>query len=495
MSGFDQISRSLVKLSEGIANNNSLLCVRLDPDPDLLAGVSHLPIADQITHLRDWLRSLLDSTQDLVCAYKIIPDFYWSFGQAGMELFLDILSSIPDSVPVILDAKYGHVNTSGHFAETIFKTWNLDAVTLSPFAGQDQVAPFLVYPDKAVFVVCATTNPSAAKIQHWSTHDDPFYLHLVREAKTWGTPDQVGLEIGATPDVFAQIRAIVPERLLLVQDTWANEDSLTDILSAGLNSNGEGLILLVPKELLSQSLEPATLATNLKQLRDRVNDIRDRLASAPPQCEVWFPSATSDPQHPHEDLILRLYDLGCIQFGEYVQASGAVFPYYVDLRTIISNPQVFDAVINSYAEILETLHFDRIAGIPYGSLPTATGLSLKLNHPMIFPRKEVKAHGTRRLVEGQFEPGETVVVVDDILITGRSVIEGAEKLKSVGLEVQDIVVFIDHDSQGGDRLQQAGYHFHSVLSLHEIAETLYHSGRLSQDQLDVLLHNLTPKTA
>lgn len=99
-------------------------------------------------------------------------------------------------------------------------------------------------------------------------------------------------------------------------------------------------------------------------------------------------------------MILQLYDLECILFGEYKQASGAVFPYYIDLRKIISQPPVFHRVLEAYATILSTLKFDRIAGIPYGSLPTATGLSLRLHRPMIFPRKEVKAHGTRRMIEG-----------------------------------------------------------------------------------------------
>ncbi len=71
--------------------------------------------------------------------------------------------------------------------------------------------------------------------------------------------------------------------------------------------------------------------------------------------------------------------------------------------------------------------------MPYGSFPTATGLALNLSRPMIFPRKEVKAHGTRRLIEGNFHPGETAVVIDDLPLSGQSVIEGAAKLESAGL--------------------------------------------------------------
>ncbi|WP_448563251.1 hypothetical protein [Trichothermofontia sp.] len=91
-----------------------------------------------------------------------------------------------------------------------------------------------------------------------------------------------------------------------------------------------------------------------------------------------------------------------------MQASGATFSYYIDLRKIISQPQIFHQVVTAYATLIQPRQFDRVAGIPYGSLPIATGLALHLHHPMIYPRKEVKAHSTRRLVEGHFQPGETI---------------------------------------------------------------------------------------
>jgi uridine monophosphate synthetase len=187
-------------------------------------------------------------------------------------------------------------------------------------------------------------------------------------------------------------------------------------------------------------------------------------------------------QHPYQDLILQLFDIGCLLFGEYVQASGATFSYYIDLRKIISNPQVFDRVVKAYADIVKNLEFDRIAGIPYGALPTASGLALNLSRPMIFPRKEIKAHGTRRAIEGNFELGETAVVIDDILISGKSVMEGAEKLQSAGLKVEDIVVFIDHEGGVKQKLAKNGYRAHSVLNISDITETLYEAGRITSEQ-------------
>jgi uridine monophosphate synthetase len=173
-----------------------------------------------------------------------------------------------------------------------------------------------------------------------------------------------------------------------------------------------------------------------------------------------------------------------------VQASGAVFNYYIDLRQIISDPNLFHRVLHAYGSLLENLRFDRIAGIPYGALPTATGLSLQLHKPLIYPRKEVKAHGARRLIEGDFVEGDRVVVVDDILITGGSVLEGIGKLESSGLVVEDVVVFIDHggsaDLSARHRLEQAGYRCHAVLDIHRITAVLHRSGRLSDDQAAVL---------
>jgi uridine monophosphate synthetase len=190
------------------------------------------------------------------------------------------------------------------------------------------------------------------------------------------------------------------------------------------------------------------------------------------------------------DLILDLFDIGCLLFGEYVQASGAVFNYYIDLRQIISDPNLFHRVLHGYSGLLEQLQFDRIAGIPYGSLPTATGLSLALHKPLIYPRKEVKAHGARRLIEGDFNEGDQVVVVDDILITGGSVLEGIAKLESSGLVVNDVVVFIDHggrkDRKARERLESQGYRVHAVLDIERITQVLLQAGRLTAEQATVL---------
>ena len=472
-----------------MTRNQSLLSVELAPNPQIWPR--HLGSWEganvNIWGLQEWLQFLIVETADLVCAYTLTLEFYRTLGASGLGLLQQILAAIPPHIPVILDAQHSDGHTSSIFAQMIFAIWQVDAVTLNPYIGQDGVTPFLIYPDKAVFILCATANPSTALLQEYPTRQSPFYLNLVEQVKNWGIAEQLGLEVGGSADVFARIRAIAPEHLILANDLSPEPTELEAFLKAGLTSNGDGLIISAPEEMLGHE----SPRNAIRLLRNDINQMRAAMTQGNPTCSVWFPNVCLLQEHPYKDLILQLYDIGCIQFGEFVQASGATFPYYIDLRTIISHPQVFEQVLNAYANILQTLTFDRIAGIPYGSLPTATGLGLRLNYPMIFPRKEVKAHGTRRLVEGQFQDGETVVLIDDVLITGKSVLEGIEKLQSVGLVVKDVVVLIDHEGDVNQKLECQGYQAHAVLKFSEIAQTLYEAGRLDSAQLDILLKTST----
>ena len=468
------------KLNKAIAINDSLLIVGLDPNPEMMSP-EYIGGDDNnlIDRLEAWLLWVIESTCDRVCAYKPTLGFYQALGIPGLQLLERILAVIPQSIPIILDAKHSDLNTSTVFAKTIFTQWQVDAVTLTPYAGQDHSAPFLVYSDKAVFILAHTSNPQAEVLQRYPNLDRPFYLKVIEEAQSWATPEQLYLEVGTTNiKILNKIRAIAPERTILLRSLWSKNNNIESLINTGLNNTGQGLLIPIPQDFLANN----NLALEVADLNQQINSYRVAKLQQAASCEIWTPDVCLLTQHPYQDLILELFDIGCLLFGEYVQASGATFSYYIDLRKIISNPHVFNRVLAAYGDIVKTLEFDRIAGIPYGALPTATGLALNLQRPMIFPRKEVKAHGTRRLIEGNFNPGEKVVVIDDILISGKSVTEGADKLKSAGLKIDDIVVFIDHEGGVKDRLADNGYNAYSVLNISEITETLYESGRINQEQ-------------
>ena len=479
------------KLLAAVESNQSLLYLALDPDPETLPALVSMTGEETQTFVIDLLGRLkctIDQTADLICACKITLGFYQSLGIPGWELLQQILTIIPPHIPVILDAKHSDLNTSAVFAKTVFEDLKVDAVTLSPYAGFEQVAPFLLYPNKTVFVLCATANPSAVTLQEYPTPENPFYLQLVRVSQTWGTPEKLGLEVGVMPEMLARIRQTAPERLILVEGDIPTENDLAEandlaqLLAAGLSKNGEDLLLPIPPSLFAKS----NPREEVQKLRNNINEQRLKAIEGSPTCELWLPDVCFLQPEPNRDLILQLYDIGCVVFGDHVQASGAIFPYYIDLRKIISIPQIFHQIVSAYADILKDLKFDRIAGIPYGSLPTATGLALRMERPMIFPRKEVKTYGAGKLIEGHFQAGETIVVVDDILISGKSVMEGAGKLQSVGLKVEDIVVLIDHEQGVKDKLQANGYRAHSVLALSEIAQILYQANRINTEEFQLL---------
>jgi uridine monophosphate synthetase len=483
-----------VKLTDAIADRQSLLVTGLDPNPEMLqswAARRGLAGRSFLSQARHWIKAVIEATAPHVCAYKPSLGFYQALGPVGLELLLEVRDLVPRDLPLIIDAKHGDLNSSSALAHYLFKDLGADAVTLSPLAGQDIAAPFLLYPDKAVVMTCHSSNQAARQIQHYPNEETPLYLQIVRETQLWATPDQLLLEVGTSdPGILARVRAAAPERFLILRSLWGEEEKLDAMLQAGLGAAADGLLLPLPQNLLVEN----DMASRAKALKQQITAKREQWLASRDRgnvdaCALWLPEKqpTADPL---ESLIVDLFDIGCLLFGDYVQASGAIFNYYVDLRQIISDPNLFHRVLHAYADKLQGLEFDRIAGIPYGSLPTATGLSLQLHKPLIYPRKEVKAHGARRLIEGDFEEGDRVVVVDDILITGGSVLEGIGKLESSGLVVHDVVVFIDHggdhDRRARERLAAAGYSCHSVLDISQITEVLHRAGRLSDAQAETL---------
>ncbi len=178
-----------------------------------------------------------------------------------------------------------------------------------------------------------------------------------------------------------------------------------------------------------------------------------------------------------------LLDVGCVKFGEFTLKSGAKSPIYIDLRRLVAFPESLKEAAAAYAEIMDALEFDQLAALPYAAMPIGTAISLHGNWPMIYPRKEVKEYGTKVQVEGVFEEGQKVVVIDDLISSGESKIEGIEKLNAVGLKVQDIVVLIDRQSEGVDFMGEHGYTLHSVFTLPQLLDHWEESGKVDREMI------------
>jgi uridine monophosphate synthetase len=176
-----------------------------------------------------------------------------------------------------------------------------------------------------------------------------------------------------------------------------------------------------------------------------------------------------------------LVDAGC-SIGQFTLKSGLQSPIYIDMRRLVGFPGLLSQVASAYLPILRKLTFDRLAALPYAAIPIATAISLSADWPMIYPRKEVKAYGTQAEIEGVFEPGERVVVIDDLTTTGGSKFEAIEKLTSAGLRVHDVVVLIDRQSGANQTLAQAGYQLHAVFTLRGLIDEWELTGKISPDQ-------------
>jgi orotate phosphoribosyltransferase len=196
----------------------------------------------------------------------------------------------------------------------------------------------------------------------------------------------------------------------------------------------------------------------------------------------------------HESLAMGLFETGCVQFGRFKLKSGMISPIYLDLRLLVSDPATLWQTAGALSEIIcglpgsdgqptrTPLTFDRIAAIPYAAIPIGVALSLTIDRPMIYPRKEVKSYGTTRPIEGRFVRGETALVLDDLITRGDSKLETVAPLEEAGLVVKDVLVVIDREQGGAQTLAEHGYQLHSIMTLREMLDILARREAISQKE-------------
>ncbi|MCY3641416.1 MAG: orotidine-5'-phosphate decarboxylase [Gammaproteobacteria bacterium] len=271
------------RLQEAWSHSGSLICVGLDPVRNRLPAT----FRESPTGLRDFCCAIAEATADLVCAFK--PQAAHFAAEGAEDQLASVIAFIQQrwpEVPVILDAKRSDIGATAElYAKEVFERYNADAVTINPYLGEESIRPFLGYAGRGVALLCRTSNAGSGWLQ---THppEAPLYLRVAAAAKAWNRDRNLMLVAGAThPDELAQIRQAVGDMPLLVPGIGAQGGDLAQVLQAGLDGDGQGLIINASRSVLyagtddSAQFEKASRDAALA-LWQEVNALRDVQAPA-----------------------------------------------------------------------------------------------------------------------------------------------------------------------------------------------------------------------
>lgn len=228
----------ITRLSEQITRKNSHLCVGLDISPEGL-GNKNAKLSDLIDHSL----KIIDATVDLAVCYKPNLAFFERWGSDGFKWLEKVIGYIGNNAIIIADGKRGDIgNTAKQYAISIFDHFGFDAVTINPYMGSDSIKPFVENPEKGVFILCRTSNPSASELQELKVEENSLYEKVAKLAVELNINDNIGLVVGATaPSEIRKIRKIAPKLPFLIPGIGAQGGDLGKSMQYG-NENGIAII-------------------------------------------------------------------------------------------------------------------------------------------------------------------------------------------------------------------------------------------------------------
>ena len=253
--------------------NNSMLCVGLDPEPARFPGT----LKGDASKIYDFCAAIVDSVADLASAFKPQIAYFAAHRAEGqLERLMDHMRRTAPHVPVILDAKRGDIgSTAEQYALEAFERYGADAVTLSPFMGFDSVAPYLKYHGKGAFLLCRTSNPGGDDLQNQrlaSIEGQPLlYEHVARLAQgPWNLNGQLGLVVGATyPAEIERVRAVAPTLPLLIPGVGAQGGDAVATVRAGWRPGASIIVNSSRAILYASSGEDFAAAARREALKTR----------------------------------------------------------------------------------------------------------------------------------------------------------------------------------------------------------------------------------
>ena len=263
----------LDQLNAAGRQNNSMLCVGLDPEPAKFPGAWR----GDASRIFDFCAAMVDATADLVIAFKPqIAYFAAHRAEAQLERLMAHMRATAPQVPIILDAKRGDIgSTAEQYAREAFERYGADAITLSPFMGFDSVQPYLKYHGKGAFLLCRTSNPGGDDFQNQrlaSVAGEPLlYEHIAGLAQgPWNLNGQLGLVVGATyPAEIERVRAVAPTVPLLIPGVGAQGGDAVATVRAGWRPNAPIIVNSSRAVLYASSGDDFAAAARREALKTR----------------------------------------------------------------------------------------------------------------------------------------------------------------------------------------------------------------------------------
>lgn len=194
----------------------------------------------------------------------------------------------------------------------------------------------------------------------------------------------------------------------------------------------------------------------------------------------------------------RLIEEGAIKFGAFKlklhekNPDAPLSPFYIDLRNAVRCPSFRPLITRAFLEKIQEdgLVFQRVADIPLSISPVVTEISNALNIGQLTLRTEKKEHGLKAMVLGEYKPGETVLICDDLITGADSKLEAIECTQSTGLAVKDILVLIDRDQGGSQKLAEAGYKLHAIFNWRALCQYYFEKGYIDKAKYDEIFKYL-----